>query len=383
MKRLPEHQYRQAQSSPQGTSSLQDRTTHPAIRDLALGAGLLRFPIRRRNLLLGNVAMKYHPDKNPGMEEKFKEVTIAHETLSDPEKRQFYDEHGKNGPNQQDMSEEDILSAMFGIPGRRRRGGKAQGKDTAVVFPVTLEDLYNGKVSTYKLDRTICCPDCQGKGTKNLAARVKCQACHGQGVRVQLRQMGFGFIQQVQAACDECGGDGEFIEDKDRCATCEGEKTLEEEKVLDVYVDKGMEHGQKLTFSGEADQLPGTTPGDVILVLKMEEHATFKRVRTDLFFSQKIKLVEALCGFSLHIKHLDGRTLVVNSKPGEIIKPGDTKVIANEGMPQYKNPFEKGRLFVQFEIEFPEPKDLTPDVTKALIQALPKVEAKVAPAEAE
>lgn len=100
--------------------------------------------------------------------------------------------------------------------------------------------------------------------------------------------MGFGFIQQVQAACDECGGDGwnlfiyylhltgEFIEEKDRCANCEGEKTLEDEKTLDVYIDKGnsqyssshripgMEHGQKLTFSGEADQLPGTVPGNFI-----------------------------------------------------------------------------------------------------------------------
>jgi DnaJ family protein A protein 2 len=332
------------------------------------------------------MAMKYHPDKNPGMEDKFKEITQIHEILSDPEKRQLYDEQGEvgleGGPQ---MDEQDILQAMFGFPFNMggKRKGKKQGKDLAFIFPVALEDLYNGKQTTYKIERTVLCQKCNGTGSKTPKAAQKCASCNGNGIKVHLKHMGFGFIQQVQAACEDCGGDGEFISPEDQCEGCSGEKVLEEEKTLDVYIDKGMEHGQKIPFSGEADHLPGTTPGDVILVLKMDEHPLFKRAKNDLLYQTKITLLEALCGFEIVIPHLDGRSLVLKSAPGEVTKPGDTKIIAGEGMPQYKNPFEKGKLFVNIDVEFPPTGFLTPDHMKLLSSVLPLPQKVEIPKDAE
>jgi len=335
------------------------------------------------------MAMKFHPDKNPGMEDKFKELAHVYEILSDPEKRQVYDDHGEDGLKEGGgMDEEDILSQMFGFPfgkmgGGRRRPGKAQGRDIAFAVPVTLEDLYNGKQTQFPISRTVQCSACNGKGSNKPNSVQKCVSCNGQGAKVHLRHMGFGFIQQVQEACEECGGSGESIAEEDKCEKCSGEKVFDEEKKLDVYIDKGMEHAQKLVFSGEADHLPGTTPGDVILVLKMEEHTEFKRAKNDLLTTKKITLFEALCGFQILIKHLDGRILVVKSAPGEITRPGDTKVIEGEGMPQYKNPFEKGKLLVHFDVEFPENGVVTPEHAKILATVLPTPKQVDVPTDAE
>lgn len=114
-----------------------------------------------------------------------------------------------------------------------------------------------------------------------------------------------------------------------------------------------MEDGQKITFSGEGDQEPGIEPGDIIVVLDEREHEVFKRSRHDLIMRMELSLSEALCGFQKTISTLDNRTLVITNLPGEVIKNGAVKCILNEGMPQYRNPFEKGKLIVQFLVQFP------------------------------
>jgi len=119
-----------------------------------------------------------------------------------------------------------------------------------------------------------------------------------------------------------------------------------------------MQHGQKITFRGEADEAPDTVPGDIIFVVQQKEHALFKRKGADLFYEKTLTLAEALCGFKFAIQHLDGRQLLVSSNEGDTISPGCFKAVYDEGMPVWGNPMEKGRLFVRFDVAFPKPGDL-------------------------
>jgi DnaJ family protein A protein 2 len=132
-----------------------------------------------------------------------------------------------------------------------------------------------------------------------------------------------------------------------------------------------MQHGQKIVFQGEADEAPDTVTGDIVFVLQLKEHPKFKRKSEDLFVEHTISLTEALCGFQFVLTHLDGRQLLIKSSPGEIIKPGQHKAINDEGMPQHGRPFMKGRLFVEFNVQFPEPGVLSPAQCKSLEKILP------------
>ena len=143
-----------------------------------------------------------------------------------------------------------------------------------------------------------------------------------------------------------------------------------ERKILEVAVDKGMEDGQKITFSGEGDQEPGLEPGDIIIVLDEKQHQVFNRNGIDLIMKMDISLTEALCGFKKTIETLDQRTLVIQTIPGEVIKNGVLKAIYGEGMPTYRNPFEKGKLIIQFTVDFPD--SLDPTLATKLEKILPK-----------
>merc|ERR1711936_173664 len=154
-----------------------------------------------------------------------------------------------------------------------------------------------------------------------------------------------------------------------RCKKCVGKKVNRERKILEVVVDKGMADGQKVTFSGEGDQEPGLEPGDIIIVLDEKEHPSFKRSGTDLIMKFNINITEALCGFKKAVTTLDDRTLIIQTVPGEVIKTGDLKCVYGEGMPTYKNPFEKGKLIIQCKVEFPD--SLPPETADMLAKILP------------
>jgi DnaJ homolog subfamily A member 2 len=268
--------------------------------------------------------------------------------------------------------------------GPRRGGGRPQqrrGEDLQHPLKVTLEDLYRGKTTKLSLQKSVLCADCGGKGSKNPQAVQRCTGCKGQGIKVTLRQIAPGMVQQMQQTCPDCRGAGEVIREKDRCTRCSGSKTYSEKKVLDVYIDKGMRHGQRVVFSGEGDQAPDIIPGDIIVVLQQKEHQTFKRDGDDLYMEQELTLHEALCGYELRITHLDGRTLRVHGAPGAVVTPGDTKCIVGEGMPIHKRPYEKGRLIIRFTVQFPTV--LKDDAVKLLDKALPKPKAKPALTEEE
>ncbi|CAN8252532.1 unnamed protein product [Cochlearia groenlandica] len=319
-------------------------------------------------------AMKIHPDKG-GDPEKFKELGQAYEVLSDPEKREIYDQYGEDalkegmggGGGGQDPF--DIFSSFFGGGGSGRGRRQRRGEDVVHPLKVCLEDVYLGISKKLSLPRNALCSKCKGLGSKS-GASMKCGGCQGSGMKVSIRQVGHGMIQQMQHACHDCSGTGETISDRDRCPQCKGEKVVSEKKVLEVAVEKGMQHNQKITFNGQADEAPDTVTGDIVFVVQQKEHPKFKRKGNDLFVEHTLSLTEALCGFQFVLTHLDKRQLLVKSNPGEVVNPDSYKSISEEGMPIYQRPFMKGNMYIHFTVEFPE--SLSLDQIKAIETVLPK-----------
>jgi DnaJ family protein A protein 2 len=309
------------------------------------------------------LAIKHHPDKG-GDEQKFKEVSAAYEILSDADKRSKYDKYGLEGVSDDNGGggggggQDDLFNMFFGGGRRGGGGGREQGprrgEDVTHPLKVSLEDLYNGKTVKLAVHRSVI-----------VGESSKCKACDGQGAVMELRQIALGMVQQIQRKCGECGGQG---------WAC---KTKKERKVLEVGIEKGMRHSQKITFRGLADEKPNTETGDIVFVVQEKEHSTFKRKGADLLITKTVSLNEALCGFTWLVTHLDGRQICIKSNPGEVILaegPGGTpyvKAVDNEGMPSHGNPFVKGKLYVLFKVDFPTEDQMTESVIKGLKEILP------------
>lgn len=268
---------------------------------------------------------------NPEASEKFKEISHAYEILSDPDKRQLYDKYGEEGleggAGAGGMNAEDIFAQFFGggpfggmFGGGMRDTGPKKARTIHHNHKVSLEDIYRGKVSKLALQRSIICPECEGRGGKQGAVKT-CSSCSGSGMKTMMRQMG-PMIQRFQTVCSDCNGEGEMIREKDRCKRCSGKKTVIERKVLHVHVDRGVKSGQKIDFRGEGDHFPGVLAGDVQFEIEQKPHDRFQRKGDDLFYRAEIDLLTALAGGTIHIEHLDDRWLAVAIAPKEPITPG-------------------------------------------------------------
>lgn len=175
-------------------------------------------------------------------------------------------------------------------------------------------------------------------------------------------------LTQMQRPCDVCKGQGQMCTYKS------------ERKVLEVLVEKGMGHNDKITFRGMSDEVPKMEPGDINFIIQEKDHDLFKRKGNDLLAVKEVSLNQALCGFTWKITHLDKRTLVIKTRPGEVIKPEMNtkealpfvKMIPDEGMPSKGNPFVKGNLYVMFRVKFPEDNELPENIIAELKKLLPE-----------
>lgn len=309
--------------------------------------------------------------------------------LSDPKKRQVYDlyglkglqEGGQGGGFPADEIFGNFFGNLFGMGGSRGCGqgrGPVRGEDTMHPLAVTLEDLYAGKTTKLQLSKNVICAHCKGVGGKP-GSLISCKDCRGQGIKVSYQQIAPHMTRQFHSRCPSCLGQGETFNEKDKCSKCKGKKVLNETKILEVHIEKGMRDNQKIYFRGEGDQQPDTEPGDVIIVLQQKPHEKFKRNGDNLIMKHEITLTEALCGFEFVAKHLDGRDLLIRHLPGEVIKPGDVKCVQGEGMPIYKNLFEKGNFYVKFDVVFPENHFANEEQLKQIETILPPRPAFVMP----
>lgn len=349
------------------------------------------------------LAMKYHPDRNPepASQEKFKSITEAYTVLSDENKRRTYDQFGEEGVNSGfggmggmgGMSAEEIFAQMFGggFPGGGGAGaefgespfgewgGMGGGRvekrtpDMEHVIPVTLEDLFSGKTTFIDYTKQVNCGTCRGSGAKPPHKPTKCSACRGTGTRVITRQFGPGMMQQSVGECPTCHGAGEIVAAAHKCTDCHGNKVVSKSHRLTVNIPRGARPNETIVFSGEANQHPGATTGDVRVYLDVKPHPLFKRLKNDdLLVEHPISLANALSGFEFTIQTLDKRLLVVREafgKPGShIIKPGAIKMIPNEGMPS-RTTGRRGNLYIRFKVDFPEGPLINPETVVPLSKA--------------
>ena len=292
-----------------------------------------------------------HPDKG-GNEKEFQDLQTAYDVLSDENKRKVYDEYGEEGIKEgMDNQPEgvDIFDILSG--GGRRRGGKKKTRSILQQMKESLEDIYLGKEKYLEIKRDRICKKCKGSGSKDPNAQTKCTTCDGRGYRMVVQRIAMGMIQ-TQQPCPDCRGEGEII--KDKCPECRGRKVVRESKLVKILLDKGAPDGKRYVLSGESDEVPGCEPGDVVIEIEIENHKKFIRKGADLIYKCDITLLEALTGFQIVITHLDGRKILIKTKPGEIIRPGVLKTVSDCGMPFYESPVRFGNLYLDFNIVFPK-----------------------------
>ncbi|MGJ8689274.1 MAG: molecular chaperone DnaJ [Gammaproteobacteria bacterium] len=263
------------------------------------------------------IAMKHHPDRNPGddtAEEKFKEANEAFEMLSDAQKRARYDQYGHAGVNQQgggggagagDFG--DMFGDIFGdIFGGSRGGGGGRshvrkGADLRYNLELDLEEAVRGTTAKIRIPTAVKCKTCEGSGAKKGSKPVDCGTCNGMG-QVRMQQ---GFFS-VQQTCPHCQGSGKQI--KDPCTTCRGQGNVEEQKTLSVKVPPGVDNGDRIRLTGEGQAgSHGGPNGDLYVQVSVRAHKLFERDGIDLHCEIPISFVDAALGGELEVPTLDGR----------------------------------------------------------------------------
>ncbi len=261
------------------------------------------------------MALKYHPDKNPGdaeAEERFKEAAEAYGVLSDDEKRARYDRYGHQGvgsaggfdPNQfADFG--DILGDLFGFGDffgtRGRRSNRpARGNDLRYDLTLEFDEAVFGKEITLDVPRVVTCTTCSGSGAKPGTHPVTCTGCGGSG-QIRFSQ---GFFA-VARTCPQCGGAGKVI--KDPCVTCNGAGRVREEKSISVKVPAGVDEGSRLRVAGEGEAgFNGGPPGDLYVFISVKEHERFTRRDYDIHSEQVISFTQAALGADIKTDTIDG-----------------------------------------------------------------------------
>ena len=277
------------------------------------------------------LAVKYHPDKNPGdasAEEKFKEAAEAYGVLSDDEKRAKYDRYGHaaTGSGGFDPSQfsdfGDILGDLFGFGdlfggGRRRSNRATRGNDLRYDLSLPFNDAVFGKEVTLDVPRVITCATCKGSGAKEGTQPITCSGCQGRG-QVRYTQGMFA----VARTCPQCGGAGKVI--KDPCETCSGAGRVREEKSITVQIPPGVDEGSRLRVGGEGESgMNGGPAGDLYVFIAVEEHAHFTRRDYDIHSEQTISFTQAALGGEVLTDTIDGpETLKIaaGTQPSQIFR---------------------------------------------------------------
>lgn len=261
------------------------------------------------------LAMKLHPDRNPGdatAEEKFKEASEAYEVLSDEQKRAIYDKHGHEGLSRgggggfggAGAGFADIFGDVFSDIFGGQRGGPRRGSDLRYSMELTLEQSASGTVESIRIPTLENCGDCSGHGTASGKPAGKCPTCAGAGqVRVQ---QGFFVLQQT---CPHCRGRGTQVSDP--CRSCRGAGKLRKEKTLEVKVPAGVDTGDRIRLAGEGEPGErGATPGDLYVQITVKPHDFFERDGSDLHCSVPIGFVTAALGGELEVPTLTGKAVL-------------------------------------------------------------------------
>jgi molecular chaperone DnaJ len=322
------------------------------------------------------LAIKFHPDKNPGdkaAEDKFKEAAEAYEILSSPEKKQRYDQFGHSGGSASaggygggpgGMNMEDIFSqfgdifgggggggfdGFFGGGGSSRGGRRMhKGSNLRIKVKLTLDEITNGVEKTIKVTKMASCKNCGGTGAKDKTAFSKCGTCGGAGSvrRVQNTILG---QMQTTSTCPTCNGEGQTITSK--CGTCHGEGIERAEETISINIPAGVVDGMQLSMTGKGNAAPrGGIPGDLLILIEEVEHKQLKRDGINIIFDLYISFIDAALGTSIEIPTIDGKARI-KIEPGT--QAGRILRLKGKGIKDI-NSYQKGDQLVHVNIWTPK-----------------------------
>lgn len=314
------------------------------------------------------LAIKYHPDKNPGdkkAEEMFKEAAEAYEVLGDEKKRADYDNPASNfdfrasgGPDFAHMNIDEILKHMGGFGfdfdpfggGGRRQNRQVEGTSIRVRFALTLEDMFNGVTKKIKYKRFEPCDDCGGSGMTENSKKRTCRTCGGSGN--VFSNMGSGFMNMsMMQTCPTCGGQGHIMENP--CPKCNGHGIVSKEVEKEIKINKGVANGQSFVFNGLGNFPPHGegTPGNLIVNIAQVEHDKFDRVGDDLVFDLEVPVIKAIVGCTIDVTTIDGKTIAAKIPP--LTDNGTQLRFRGYGMPQF-NSNTRGNMIGVVKLVMPE-----------------------------
>lgn len=336
------------------------------------------------------LAIKYHPDKNPGdkeAEEKFKEAAEAYEVLSNAEKRQKYDQFGHSmGPQGfpggggggyygEGMSMEDIFSqfgdifgghfnfgggfggATGGRSSRRRQKPQRRGSDLRITVKLTLAEIFKGVDKTLKIPTYVACEHCKGTGAAHGTAFNTCPTCHGSGTVSQIVQGIFG-PQEAVGVCPQCEGEGKVI--SENCSYCSGEGILRKEELVSFRIPAGVEDGMTLTVKGKGNApRRGGVPGDLLVVVQEVKDAELIRDGSDVIYNLMLSVSQAALGGAVEVPTITGRArlnIPAGTQPGKVLR------LRGKGLPS-PNGGGTGDELVNIMVYIPE--NLTDEQRKA------------------
>lgn len=317
------------------------------------------------------LAVKYHPDKNPGdkaAEEKFKELSQAYDVLRDPQKKAAYDRFGHaafdggmgGGPGgfsghsgrEYATNFADIFEDLFGGFGGFGGGGPqarndaiTRGADLRYNMEITLEEAFKGAKKEIRVNTFDKCEPCKGTGSEDKSQAATCPTCAGQG-RIRSQQ---GFFA-VERTCNTCGGTGKII--KNPCKSCGGQGRVRKDKTLSVNIPAGVEEDTRIRLQGEGEAgLRGGQPGDLYIFLSIKRHKFFQRDGEDLHIKVPIKMTTAALGGSIEVPTIDGKKAKVTVPAGT--QTGDKFRLKDKGMSIMKENM-RGNMYIHASVETPK-----------------------------
>ena len=327
------------------------------------------------------IAIKYHPDRNPGnkeAEEKFKEAAEAYDVLQDPQKRQQYDQFGFDGPNMgggfggfgggAGFSMDDIFSMFgdvfgghasgfgFGGFGGSSQGGHAQyrGSDLRLKIRLSLQEVASGVTKKFKLKKDVACPHCHGSGAENGSAAETCPKCNGSGVVVKTVRTMLGMMQ-TQTECPECHGEGKVI--KNKCHQCGGTGIVKGEEVVEINIPAGVAEGMVLNVPGKGNAgMHNGVNGNIQVFIEEEPNDTFVRDGQDIIYNLLLDFPTAALGGEVEIPTIEGNKVKIKIDSGT--QPGKTLRLRNKGLPAVKG-YGNGQGDLVVNLSVFVPKELT------------------------
>ena len=321
------------------------------------------------------MAIKYHPDKNPGdkeAEEKFKEAAEAYSVLSDADKKARYDQFGHAGVEgaAPDFSGgfgnlNDILNDLFGgafgggfggfsgfgggFGGQRQQQRVYRGRDIRVRVKLTLEEIARGVEKEISIEKNVPCPECGGKGARNSSDIKTCPACNGTG---QVQRVVNSFLGQTvtYSTCQQCGGEGKIISNP--CRNCNGSGLVRKRETIKVKIPAGVEAGMQLTLQGEGHAAKNNgINGDLLVVIEENAHPNLKREGNNLYYTKVISVIDAMLGAEVTVPCLDGDYKIkidAGTQSGEVVR------LRGRGLPSVNGYGGTGDMYVKIAVWIPK-----------------------------